>query len=680
MKNLQAIMCLIILIITINTSSVSAQSVKVRYMCGEPTEFYFKIRPIINIVNDGTEDLLLSALSLHYYYTKEGYANQEMTIDWTPVSGVSTAFCEGYLEIKFSSGVVAPGEDTTGIQLRIEKEGGGYFDQSDDYSFGPDILDLTDYEKITCYKNGSLIWGKEPPPPPDPASPPPAGDDWLHVQGRTIIESSGNPVRLTGINWFGYETQANGFYNLNDVNWRFALETMTGLGFNLLRLPISAAIVNEWRSGSDPSVKYVSGEVNYDIDCVTSLKLLDLTIDYCKTVGMKIMFDMHSIAKGQNEEVWSPVQNLHSAWQWLAARYKGDDTIVAVDLFNEPHGKPFGNGTGAKWDGSSDSNNWRKAAEDAAQKILTENPNLLIMVEGIECYPKPGYTYASTDKDTYYYNWWGGNLRGVADYPVNLGSSQNKLVYSSHDYGPDLYNQPWFEGGFDKQQLINECWSPNWFYIAEQNIAPVLIGEWGGKLSNANNKKWLELLAQFIAEKELHHTFWCFNPNSGDTGGIMLDDWNTVDDAKYAIVKQTLWKSNAGKFIGLDHVIDLGGSGTGTNVGVYYGSTTTTSTPTTESSPESTPVPTPEPTGIPVTPEPTSVPTPGATKTGILLGDVNENGGIDIVDALLVAQYYVGLEPADFNPEAADVTKDGAIDIVDALRIAQYYVGLISGF
>ncbi|MBN2535420.1 MAG: right-handed parallel beta-helix repeat-containing protein [Spirochaetales bacterium] len=59
------------------------------------------------------------------------------------------------------------------------------------------------------------------------------------------------------------------------------------------------------------------------------------------------------------------------------------------------------------------------------------------------------------------------------------------------------------------------------------------------------------------------------------------------------------------------------------------------------------------------------------------LGDVNGDWNIDIVDALLTAQYYVGLNPGNFNPGNADVNCDNSIDIVDALLIAQYYVGLI---
>jgi len=61
-------------------------------------------------------------------------------------------------------------------------------------------------------------------------------------------------------------------------------------------------------------------------------------------------------------------------------------------------------------------------------------------------------------------------------------------------------------------------------------------------------------------------------------------------------------------------------------------------------------------------------------------GDVNEDETVTIVDALLVAQYYVGLDPLNFNPEYADTNCDGIIDKIDALLIAQYYVGLIDEF
>ncbi|MBN1697132.1 MAG: hypothetical protein JW881_06440 [Spirochaetales bacterium] len=61
-------------------------------------------------------------------------------------------------------------------------------------------------------------------------------------------------------------------------------------------------------------------------------------------------------------------------------------------------------------------------------------------------------------------------------------------------------------------------------------------------------------------------------------------------------------------------------------------------------------------------------------------GDVNGSGVIDIVDALLIAQEYVGLNPSNFISSVADVNCSGGIDIIDALLVAQYYVALISEF
>jgi hypothetical protein len=84
-----------------------------------------------------------------------------------------------------------------------------------------------------------------------------------------------------------------------------------------------------------------------------------------------------------------------------------------------------------------------------------------------------------------------------------------------------------------------------------------------------------------------------------------------------------------------------------------------------------TPVPTVPPTGAP-----TAAPT---TAPG-LLGDVNGDGNVNIIDALRIAQFYVGNPPADFNQAVADVDCNGTINIVDALRVAQYYVGLINAF
>jgi cellulose 1,4-beta-cellobiosidase len=68
----------------------------------------------------------------------------------------------------------------------------------------------------------------------------------------------------------------------------------------------------------------------------------------------------------------------------------------------------------------------------------------------------------------------------------------------------------------------------------------------------------------------------------------------------------------------------------------------------------------------------------GLAAYGQACGDVNGSGTVDIVDALQIAQYFVGSNPAGFNASVADVDGNGTVDIVDALKVAQLFVGLIS--
>ena len=390
-------------------------------------------------------------------------------------------------------------------------------------------------------------------------------DDYLHVSGNQIRDVKDTPVRLTGIAWFGFETPEQVYHGLWQVNMEATLDQVADLGFNLLRIPLSVQLVNQWRNGEGGTAQSINQSANPDLAGMASLQILDRSIAYCKQIGLKVMLDMHRVVNTQMRNTWYandfPPADFEACWQWLARHYAGDDTVIAMDIFNEPHGQP-GESDMAKWDDSANTNNWKHTAETVAKKVLDINPNLLIVIEGIEVTPKDGFTYAEVDQSNYNYNWWGGNLRRVRDYPIDLGARQSQLVYSPHDYGPSVYNQPWFESGFTQSSLMTDCWRPNWLYIAEENIAPILIGEWGGKMDGGENQKWMTYLTDTIVQYDLNHTFWCVNPNSGDTGGILKDDWQTVDTTKYNLIKKALWMDSSGKAIGLDHQVNIGKSGT----------------------------------------------------------------------------------------------------------------------
>ncbi len=396
-----------------------------------------------------------------------------------------------------------------------------------------------------------------------------AGDDWLTTRGSKIIDMNGNEVWLTGCNWFGYNTGTNLFDGLWNAELESSVKAIADHGFNLLRVPMSAELLLEWKKGNFPTANY-NHAYNENLNSLNSLEIFDYVLTLCEQNGIKVMVDIHSAntdASGHNHPVWytdkiSEDQYI-DALKWLAERYKNYDTIIAYDLKNEPHGKASEQ-THAIWNSSDDKNNWKRVAEKAGNAILDINPHALIVIEGIQIYPiNPGSNdFTSTNDADYYNTWWGGNLMAVKDYPIDFGSEarNRQIVYSPHDYGPLVYEQPWFSGGFTFESLYNDAWHPYWLYIEEDEIAPILIGEWGGFMQG-DNLKWMEYIRDLIGEENLHHTFWCFNANSGDTGGLVKDDFKTWDEEKYALVKPVLWQNSEGKFISLDHEVALGING-----------------------------------------------------------------------------------------------------------------------
>lgn len=430
----------------------------------------------------------------------------------------------------------------------------------------------------------------------------PGNDDWLTTQGNKIVDASGNTVRLTGANWFGFNASERVFHGLWSANLQDTMQAMAERGINLLRVPISTRLIKEWMSGQADAAS-VNDYANPDLAGLTSLEIFDQVLLQAKSCGIKVLIDQHSADadnSGHNYELWYKDDissgDFYDTWEWFADRYKNDDTIIAYDLENEPHGSPDGSAGAnlvrgenesweeycqrkplsqeidfAKWDDSQDEHNWRHAATVAAERILGVNPNALILVEGIQATPKYGKwvdnkSGAGEYSDQCYDNtWWGGNLRLAGQLPVEVPGHNDQIMYSPHDYGPLVYMQPWFkDGDFTRESLEADIWGPNWLYLHDDNIAPLLIGEWGGFMDGGDNQKWMEAIRDEIVLKGLHHTFWCLNPNSGDTGGLLGNDWVSWDEEKYALFKPSLWQSG-GKFIGLDKVIPLGGNaGTGT--------------------------------------------------------------------------------------------------------------------
>jgi endoglucanase len=343
-----------------------------------------------------------------------------------------------------------------------------------------------------------------------------AGSGYWHTSGRDILDSNNNPVRIAGVNWFGFETSNYVAHGLWSRDYKSMMDQMKSLGYNTIRLPYSDDI---FKGTAPSSINYSSG-MNADLQGLDSLGVMDKIVDYAQQIGLKIILDRHRPDSSGQSALWYTSSTPESTWiadlQALATRYKNNDAVIGIDLHNEPHDP-------ACWGCGDTSIDWRLAAERGGNAVLAENPNLLIFVEGIQTF----------NGDS---GWWGGNLEGVAQYPVQLNVA-NRVVYSAHDYATSVSQQTWFNDPTFPANMP-AVWDKFWGYIFKQNIAPVWVGEFGTTLQATTDQQWLKALVSYMRPTSQYGgdsfswTFWSWNPDSGDTGGILKDDWQTVDTVK----------------------------------------------------------------------------------------------------------------------------------------------------
>ncbi|WP_205666092.1 Calx-beta domain-containing protein [Aquabacter cavernae] len=356
-----------------------------------------------------------------------------------------------------------------------------------------------------------------------------AAEGWLSTRGNQIVDADGNTVQIAGVNWFGFESSNFAPHGLWTRGYQDMMDQMVDLGFNTIRLPFSSEMLH-----TSAAPNGIDFSKNPDLQGLSALQIMDKIVDYAAEIGLKIILDHHRSEAGAGTSgngLWYNGQYSEAAWvsdwQMLAQRYADEPAVIGADLHNEPY-----NGT---WGGGG-ANDWAAAAERAGNAIGAVNDDWLIFVEGVGTYDGNNY-------------WWGGNLEGVRDRPIEL-NVDNKLVYSAHDYPNSVYNQPWFQSS-DFAAHLPEKFDEMWGYIYREGIAPVYIGEFGTNLTDPKDAPWLEAITSYIAgdfdndgtidipegDQGISWTFWSWNPNSGDTGGILANDWTTVNTNKMAYLE-----------------------------------------------------------------------------------------------------------------------------------------------
>jgi hypothetical protein len=113
--------------------------------------------------------------------------------------------------------------------------------------------------------------------------------------------------------------------------------------------------------------------------------------------------------------------------------------------------------------------------------------------------------------------------------------------------------QPWFSAP-NYPVNLGAVWDAHFGYLYKTNTAPLLLGEFGSKLATLSDQQWMDKLTDYVdgdfdlngtndlaaGKKGMSWMFWCFNPNSGDTGGIVGDDWTTVNQTKLGYIQASM--------------------------------------------------------------------------------------------------------------------------------------------
>jgi len=340
---------------------------------------------------------------------------------------------------------------------------------------------------------------------------------WLHADGTQLMTAAGDSVHLAALNWYGAEHPDFVVGGLDFQPYQTILQNIKRAGYNTVRLPFSNQVVEQ-----NP---VVSGHLaaNSELRGLHALDILDRIINYAGALGISVILDDHRSDAGwsaQESGLWYtpdyPDAAFDRDWVTLAQRYAVNNVVIGTDLRNEPHGP-------TTWGDGNPATDWLAAAERAGDAVLAANPHLVIIVEGIQFYGK-AQSY-----------WWGGSLMGVATAPVVLrfpdgSSSRSQLVYSAHDYGPDLCGTscPWFNNATTYESLV-QIWDQYWGYIAEDPTkpyaAPVWVGEFGtcdtqlscvASTVPGSQGQWFSSLVRYIAERHLSWAYWAANGTESD--------------------------------------------------------------------------------------------------------------------------------------------------------------------
>jgi len=326
--------------------------------------------------------------------------------------------------------------------------------------------------------------------------------DWSNINGGIIYKNK-TTFQIKGVNYFGMETCDYVPHGLWQHPLTWYLDFIKSNNFNVIRVPFSQQWVKTSFLDQRPDPSKVSADPS--LQGKTSVEILDILFDECSKRGIFILLDMHRLkCDAQSHELWYSLDSTEytsdtffASWRTILERYSDHPSFHAIDLLNEPRGL-------TEW-GTDPSRSWNMFVESAFSNIPDYKG--IIYVEGID---------------------WGRNFAGMKKNPIKVDPT--RIVFSPHVYGPSVVG-----GTTDlDERKLHAYWYDIFGFLVTQKRCCV-IGEWGGRYEGAD-REWQDKFVDYLLSVRVPGIYWCLNPDSMDTGGLLANDWTTPQEDKLALL------------------------------------------------------------------------------------------------------------------------------------------------
>ena len=159
------------------------------------------------------------------------------------------------------------------------------------------------------------------------------GAGYWHTSGNQILDSAGNPVRIAGINWYGFETPDEIAHGLWAQDYHAIINDIKNLGYNTIRIPFSNQMVEDPIVPQNLSFSSNTGPINTDLKGLSALQDLQKIVTYAGQEGLKVILDDHRSEAGESAE---------SNGLWYTATFTSQDWVndwvtLAKMFAGQPH-------------------------------------------------------------------------------------------------------------------------------------------------------------------------------------------------------------------------------------------------------------------------------------------------------------------------------------------------------